>query len=598
MGIMRFVRKLFIGLLALVGAVAVLSILAGLFFTRYIAEVEEPVPDQVVLTLDLADGLMERAPEGPLAWTGIGRALTIRDLVLGLEAASRDVRVKGLIARLGNGTLGLARAQEIRDAVVAFRQSGKFAIAFAETFGEAGDGNTHYYLATGFDEIWVQPSGDVSLTGLFLESPYLKTALEGIGIAARIDQREEYKGAMDPLTKDAMPAPVRENYQRLADSWVDQVSRGIADARHLEIAATRALIDRGPFLAPEAKDEHLVDMLGYWDELQDAVDKRVGPDAKRFSVAKYADRLSVPRDAPAFAVVYGIGPIQLAKESLDPLAGDATMAAVSVAKTLRDAADDAAVRAIIFRVDSPGGSYVASDTIWREVVRAREKGKPVIVSMGDVAASGGYFVAAPATKIVAEPGTITGSIGVLSGKVILSGLWEKLGIKWEGVEAGANAGIESINHDYSPEEWTRLQTSLDRVYADFTGKVADGRKLTADQVHDVAKGQVWSGADGKQKGLVDELGGFAVAIRLAREAAGIGPDVAVAVEQYPRPDTSITGFLRRLSSGEEVTGTEARDFAALARLARVLAPIAETLAPASESATAGQLRMPALQRNE
>src|SRR5262245_30391269 len=341
MGIMRFVRKLFIGLLALVGAVAVLSILAGLFFTRYIAEVEEPVPDQAVLTLDLADGLMERAPEGPLAWTGIGRALTIRDLVLGLEAASRDVRVKGLVARLGNGTLGLARAQEIRDAVVAFRQSGKFAIAFAETFGEAGDGNTHYYLATGFDEIWVQPSGDVSLTGLFLESPYLKTALDSMGITARIDQREEYKGAMDPLTKDAMPAPVRENYQRLADSWVDQVSRGIADARHLEVAATRALIDRGPFLAPEAKDEHLVDMLGYWDELQAAVDKRVGPDAKRFSLAKYADRLSVPRDAPAFAVVYGIGPIQLAKENLDPLAGDATMAAVSVAKTLRDAADDA-----------------------------------------------------------------------------------------------------------------------------------------------------------------------------------------------------------------------------------------------------------------
>jgi protease-4 len=585
-------------LLALVGAVAVLSILAGLFFTRYIAEVEEPVPDQVVLTLDLADGLMERAPEGPLAWTGIGRGLTIRDLVLGLEAASRDVRVKGLVARLGNGSLGLARAQEIRDAVRAFRQSGKFAIAFAETFGEAGDGNTHYYLATAFDEIWVQPSGDVSLTGLFLESPYLKTALDSIGVTARIDQREEYKGAMDPLTKDAMPAPVRENYQRLADSWVDQVSRGIADARHLEVAATRALIDRGPFLAPEAKDEHLVDMLGYWDELQAAVDKRVGPEAKRFSLAKYADRLSVPRDAPEFAVVYGLGPIQLAKEDLDPLAGDATMAAVSVAKTLRDAADDPDVRAIIFRVDSPGGSYVASDTIWREVARAREKGKPVIVSMGDVAASGGYFVAAPATKIVAEPGTITGSIGVLSGKVILSGLWEKLGIKWEGVEAGANAGIESVNHDYSPEEWSRLQTSLDRVYADFTGKVASGRSLPAERVREVAKGQVWSGADGKQNGLVDELGGFAVAIRLAREAANIAPDTAVAVEQYPRPDTSFTGFLRRLSNGEELTGTEARDFAALARLARVLAPIAETLAPASDGAAASRLRMPALQRNE
>jgi protease-4 len=598
MGIMRFVRKLFIGLLALIGAVAVLSILAGLFFTRYIAEVEEPVPAQAVLTLDLADGVTERGPEGPLAWTGLGRALTMRELVLGLEAASRDVRIKGLVVRLGHGSLGFARAQEIRDAVRAFRQSGKFAIAFAETFGEAGDGNTHYYLATAFDEIWLQPSGDISLIGVQLESPYLKTALDTIGVTARVDQREEYKGAMDPLTKDSMPAPVRENYQRLVDSWIDQLSRGIAEARHMEVPAARALIDRGPFLAAEAKDEHLVDMLGYWDELQAAVDKRVGPDAERFSLAKYADRLSVPRDAPEFAVVYGLGPVQLAKEELDPLVGDGTMAAVSVAKTLRDAADDPAVRAIIFRVDSPGGSYVASDTIWREVARAREKGKPVIVSMGDVAASGGYFVAAPATKIVAEPGTITGSIGVFSGKVILSGLWDKLGIKWEGVESGANAGIESVNHDYSPEEWSRLQTSLDRVYADFTGKVASGRNLPAERVREVAKGQVWSGADGKQNGLVDELGGFAVAIRLAREAAGIGPDAAVAVEQYPRPDTSLTGFLRRLTSSEELTGTEARDFAALARLARILAPIAETLAPASEGAAASRLRMPELQRTE
>jgi protease IV len=313
MNVLRF----FFGVLC--GIVATIALLIVLIFAgapRLFQEAKRPVPASAVLTLDLADGLSERGASGPLAWASFGHGLTIRDLVQGLDAAARDQRVKGLVARLGAGELGMARAQEVRDAILAFRQHGKFAVAFAETFGEVGEGNTHYYLATAFDEIWLQPSGDVGLNGVRLESPYFKPALDAMGVATRIDQREEYKGAFDPLTNASMPQPVRENYQRLVDSWVQQIADGIALGRKLDPAAARALIDRGPFLADEALKEKLVDHLGYWDEVVKAVDEhaKAGPEtanakAERMSLANYAASLAPPANAPRIALVYGLGPV-------------------------------------------------------------------------------------------------------------------------------------------------------------------------------------------------------------------------------------------------------------------------------------------------
>ena len=212
------------------------------------------------------------------------------------------------------------------------------------------------------------------------------------------------------------------------------------------------------------------------------------------------------------------------------------------------------MRAIIFRVDSPGGSYVASDTIWRAVEQARAGGKPVIVTMGDVAASGGYFVAAPATKIVAQPGTITGSIGVISGKVVLTDMWAKLNVAWDGVQAGANADIESVNHDYSAAGWSRLEVALDHVYSDFMSKVGAGRNMPADRVRTVAKGQVWSGADAKGNGLVDELGGYMTALKLARQAANIPDDSPIDLVEFPQVDNSLTGLLQRLTASGSIGG--------------------------------------------
>ncbi|MGH9650291.1 MAG: signal peptide peptidase SppA, partial [Terriglobales bacterium] len=234
---------------------------------------------------------------------------------------------------------------------------------------------------------------------------------------------------------------------------------------------------------------------------------------------------------------YGSGGVERGKSGFNPLTGDFTMGSDTVAAAFRAAIDDQDVKAILFRVDSPGGSYVASDTIWREVERARKAGKPVIVSMGDLAGSGGYFVAMSADKIVAQPGTITGSIGVLGGKMLTSGFWDKIGISWDEVHAGANATMWTGTHDYSPAEWQRFEGFLDRIYSDFTTKVAAGRKLTKEEVLKIAKGRIYTGEDAKAIGLVDELGGFDTALRLAKQAAKIPDSEEVKLRTYPRPRT-------------------------------------------------------------
>jgi protease-4 len=274
------------------------------------------------------------------------------------------------------------------------------------------------------------------------------------------------------------------------------------------------------------------------------------------------------------ALVFGVGGVTRGKSHYDPVQGSQNMGSDTVAGAIRAAAEDKDVKAILFRVDSPGGSYVASDTIWREVVRARQAGKPVIVSMGNLAGSGGYFVAMAADKIVAEPGTITASIGVLGGKMLTSGLWDKVGLSWDEVHQGDNATMFTGTHDYTPAEWGRFQAWLDRVYVDFTSKVADGRKLPKERVLEIAKGRIWSGQDAKNLGLVDELGGYDTALKLAKKAAGVpeGDDVKIVV--YPRPKTFLQSVIERRgadNSDREAVGQT------LARILQEVQPVARQL---------------------
>ncbi len=529
--IILFLLKCVLGLFATVGFLLIAAIVvAAVLLPRY----GEDMPQEAVLLLDLSDGLIERRPANPLARASLGGALVLREAVDALHAAGRDERVKALVIRAGWGSPGLAQMQELRDAVADFRAQGKPVVAFAETFGEAGNGTLQYFLASAAGEVWLQPSGDVGITGFILQQPFLKSLLEEIGVRSQIAQREEYKGAMSFLTDENMPAPVRENLQRYLDSALSQVVTAVAEARNLEAGRLRALIDRAPYRGAEAQRLGLVDRLGYWDEVEAAVEDSAGPEAEWLTLRAYRRATwEEETEAPVVALVHGEGPIVLGGGENDPVFGRVSLGAIDIAEAISEAVDDPEVEAILFRVDSPGGSYVGSDTIWREVQRARDAGKPVVVSMGNVAASGGYFVSTPADAIVAQPGTLTGSIGVVAGKVSLRDLWADLGVNWDGVQAGDRAALFSPNAPFSRSEWDWLQRTLDTTYADFTGKVAAGRGLSQEYVLTVAKGQIWSGADAKEAGLVDALGGYRTALDLAKAAAELPEDAAVRLRPFP-----------------------------------------------------------------
>ncbi len=518
------------------------------------------VPTKTVLELNLEQPVVEAVPDDPLAKAMNRDRMPLRDLVEALERGGNDDRVVGVLARVGaTRGLGMAQAQEIRNAVLRFRAKKKFAIAFAETFGEFGSAGTSYYIATAFDQIWLQPSGDIGLTGNMLESPFVKGTLNKLGASFHGDHRYEYKNAFNMYTETKYTPPHREAMQRIMDSWYGQLLKGIGEARHKSAEELKALIDRGPFLGKEALDAGLVDKLGYRDEAYAEVKNRAGSDAELLYSWKYLERAGRPHEkGKKIALIYGVGGVSRGKSDYDPVMGDFTMGSDTVAAAFREAAEDKDVKAILFRVDSPGGSYVASDTIWRAATQARQKGKPIIVSMGNLAGSGGYFVAMNADKIVAQPGTITASIGVLGGKVLTSGFWDKIGLSWDEVHVGQNATMWTGTHDYSPTEWARFETWLDRVYADFTSKVAEGRKLPKDKVLQIAKGRIWTGEDAKGLGLVDELGGFPEALALAKKAAGIPESEEVNLAVYPTPKPPLQRLLTKgPDNSERDAGIEA-----------------------------------------
>ncbi|MGW2159899.1 signal peptide peptidase SppA [Nonomuraea sp. NPDC001699] len=489
----------------------------------------------LVLELDLTEGLTEGPPADPVAAVLSMRRTRLSDVLSGLRRAGRDSRVKALVVKLGGNPLGLAMVQELREAVTRFRASGKLTVAYAETFGEFSGGTVPYYLATAFERVYLQPSGDVGLTGVAMEQRFLKGALTKLGVEVEAGQRHEYKTAVNTFTQEHMTEPHRESMTRIVESVAEQLVRGIAEGRRLDPGKVRELIDRGPFTASEAQETGLVDALAYRDEVYDEVRQAAGGEAHLLFVSRYARSAAVRKlphpMADSIALVHGHGQIRSGRSGRSPLGGGGAMGSDTISAALRAARRDEHVKAVVFRVDSPGGSYVASDTVWREVTLTRRV-KPVIVSMGDLAASGGYFVSMGADVIVAQPGTLTGSIGVYGGKPVMADLLQKIGINTELVADGVNAGMFSTARGFSPEQWDRVNAWLDRIYDDFVGKVAQSRGLTRERAHELARGRVWTGADAHANGLVDELGGLEHALGLARERAGLADDAPVRV--YPR----------------------------------------------------------------
>jgi protease-4 len=506
-----------------------------------------------ILEVNLEANYPEVTAEGPFSFGK--KEMTLSDLAGTIDRAASDDRVKGMIARIGMNAVGMAEAQEIRDAVKRFRAKKKFAVAYSETFGEFQPGNSAYFVATAFDEIYLQPSGDVCLNGFVFEAPFLKGTFEKIGVKPEFDHRKEYKNAMNSYTEKAMTPAHREAMDAILQSRYRQFVAAIAEARKMSEDEVRKIIDNGPYLGPEASKAKLVDGLAYWDEVSLKVRNRGGKGAKLIRASVYFDREGTPNQDGdhTIALIHGIGGVSRGKSKISPLTGGATMGSDTVAHAFRKAAEDKSVKAIVFRVSSPGGSYVASDAIWREVVNAKKAGKPVIVTMGEVAGSGGYFVAMAADKIVAQPATITGSIGVLGGKMVTKEMWEKLGLTFDQVEAGANANMWNASRSFTPAEWARFQAWLDRVYDDFTKKVAEGRKLPLEKVQEIAKGRIWTGEDAKKIGLVDELGGEDVAFKLALKAAGLKETDSFKVEVFPKKKTPFEAIMATLQGQEEET---------------------------------------------
>ncbi|MGA2325809.1 MAG: signal peptide peptidase SppA [Bryobacteraceae bacterium] len=579
-------RRFMVGCLASIGGLALLFFLFILVGALALRSPVGRVPSKTILEVNLETGLSEDVPDDPIAKALLSSTPVVRDIVDALERASKDSRVVGLVARLGAAPMGLGQVQEIRDAVRSFRARKKFAIAFSETFGEFGPGGGSYYLATAFDQIWLQPSGDVGLTGILMESPFLRGGLDKLGVRPRMDHRYEYKNAMNVFTEKKYTPAHREATEKVMNSWFSQILRGIADGRRIPQDQVRALVDRGPFLGQEALDAKLVDGLAYRDEVYAKVKQKAGPGAQLLYLGKYLERAGRPHQSgKTIALIYGVGGVQRGKSGFDPVFGGVSMGSDTVSAAFRAAVESPSVKAILFRIDSPGGSYVASDAVWQETVRARRAGKPVIASMGDVAGSGGYFIAMAADKIVAQPATITGSIGVLGGKLLTSGFWQKLGISFDEVHAGKNATMWASTSDYTPAEWARFQTWLDRVYADFTSKVADGRRLPKERVLEIAKGRIWSGEDAKSLGLVDELGGFPAALALAKKAARIPDAEDVRIEVFPKKRTAFEAFMEQLS-GQTPDSSER----SLVRALELIQPLARQLQ--AIYGTRGVLEMP------
>jgi protease-4 len=439
-------------------------------------------------------------------------------------------------------TLGWANASELRRELSEFASSGKSLIAFLEYAS-----NRDYLLASTANEIYMHPRAVLDLRGIRAEVLFLKEALEKLGIEAEFERVGAYKDAPDVFLREELSPESREALREIVDTVHESLVTALVEGRKLDREEAERALAEGPFTAEEALERGLVDGLEYIDETRARLSPP-GEEPRSVSVSDYRMATSAP---PAFgvdgrlALIYGVGAI-VGGSSTDDAVFGRVMGSDTIAEAFEKAREDDSVDAVVFRIDSPGGSDVASDVIWREAMLTKEK-KPVIVSMGDVAASGGYWVAMASHAIVAEPTTITGSIGIYAGKFNLAGLYDKLGVETDGVETSENADFFSSSRSFTPEERERLRSLLEEGYEAFLARVAEARGKTAEEVHAVAQGRVWSGRGALEHGLVDELGGLRRAFELAKERAGIDPDATVELVIYPEKRSVFEWFLSSLT---------------------------------------------------
>jgi len=580
-------RRFIVGLLATVGTLTLIVIGGIAAFIASGPFSSKPLSQSMVLSIDLRNVPPESTSTNLLRGRLFGGSRDIVDAVQLLWQAADDPRVVGLFVDIGDESAGLARVQELRQAIAHFRGKGKFAVGFAESLGSGGTHLADYYLASSLEQIWLQPSGGFAVAGIAVQTPFIKTGLDKLGVKIEGGKRYEYKSAPDTFMETGYTGPARANLQQLLDSLYGQFVSDVARERHIEPAKLRQLIDAVPFDSERARQENLVDKVGYRSDALDEVAARFGKSRDLVSLSDYAADEARPKPrGEVVALVRVSGAIASGPGSDSPLDDDVVALAEDVVDALDQAARAKEVRAIVLRIDSPGGTYPAADAIADAVGRARSAGKPVIVSMGDDAASGGYLAAIRGDVIVAQPATITASIGVFSIWPVASDLLASLGVKVDRLSIGTNAGMYSPFQAPTPAQSAAVSRELDTIYAEFTRQVGEARKLDGARLDAAARGRVLSGIDAKQAGLIDELGGLQLALNIAKAKAGIDESRQVEIHRFPAESERWQKVLERVL---RLTGVDASG-----PTIRAPREVRETLARLGVVARPGNVRLPPL----
>ncbi|MGE4312659.1 MAG: signal peptide peptidase SppA [Pseudobdellovibrionaceae bacterium] len=503
--------KLVKGTCLVLGAFLLFFIVLGMFIGGMADESKlKPMPRDMVLHLELESPLAEVLPKASLVDPFAGAGLTLPSVVAGLHKAATDTRVKAVIISLYGNSQSISAVQELREEIQYARSMGKKVFILSDDYGAGGAGGLgEYYLAAACNEIWMKETGILSLPGLGISAPYAKNVLDKLGVEPEFYQRKEYKNAMESFTATHMSEASKESLGTLVDSLAGVIVADIAKDRGLSPAEVKTAIDKGLLLPEQAIKSKLVDHLGNGAMFLDHLRREANIDAEIVSFKRYVkdvEPFSKGQSKVAFITLEGAIGAELPHDTKND--EEAVLSSSEVARALYEAAMRDDIKAVLLRIDSPGGTPAAAEEVRKAVLFVKEQGKPIYVSMGSTAASGGYWAAASADRIYALPGTLTGSIGVVGGKIVLGGLYKKIGINWDKVTYGANTDFWSSITHFTPEQQARFNAMLDKTYADFTAIVAEGRGLTPKRVEDIAKGRVWSGEQAEKRGLVDELGGF------------------------------------------------------------------------------------------
>jgi protease IV len=490
------------------------------------------IPRDAVLTLRLGSGIREDAPRSPLEQLRSRGAATLFDIRNALETAATDSRLKAVIVEICSPGFGLATAHELHELLRALVAAGKRVVAVL-----GGDQITprDYLIACGAGEIVANPDSALMMLGLSAGSLFLTDALNKLGIKAQTLQWKEYKGAAEMFTRETMSAELRESLEAVIGDCHALVTQTVANSRRMPLDRARELLGGGFMSVRAACASGLIDRAGYIEDVHNEVEPEDKPKSRFVGLGRYLRNLSYTRDGrarPRLALIHGLGPVVVGE---GPMAGE-FFSGERVSEEIRRAGRDERIKAIVFRVNSPGGSAAGSDLVWRAVREAQRRGKPVVVSMGDVAGSGGYYVAMGADAIVAGPTTVTGSIGVVYAKFDLSELMQRLGIRLDVVKSDPVSDALSPARAMTAAELAQLNEVVGELYSTFTAKVTEGRKLDPEATERVARGRVWSGVAAQARGLVDELGGLGRAVALAREKAGLKPDQEHDLVLYPPPN--------------------------------------------------------------